>query len=100
VSGFKDDQVPVSPVIARALALIAEQGRELAVTAEPEDEALSVDHLADIAHVISGERRVRTHTVLTRFATHNPGEYDGWVFADLSTRLPCTASNPPSRTAS
>jgi len=72
---FEDGIDLVSPVVARALVLVAEQGRELTVTAEFDDEALPVDHLADITHVIGGERRVRTQTVLTRLATHNPGEY-------------------------
>lgn len=91
---FEDGIDLVSPVVARALALVAEHGRELTVTAEPDDQAPPVDHLADIAHVIGGERRVRTHTVLTRLATHNPGEYDGWVFADLSTTLAAHGIQP------
>jgi S-DNA-T family DNA segregation ATPase FtsK/SpoIIIE len=91
---FEDGIDLVSPVVARALALIAEQGRELTVTTEPDDEAPPVDHLADIAHVIGGEQRVRTHTVLTRLATHNPGEYDGWTFADLSTTLAAHGIHP------
>jgi DNA segregation ATPase FtsK/SpoIIIE, S-DNA-T family len=91
---FEDGIDLVSPVVARALALIAEQGRELTVTAEPNEQAPPVDHLADIAHVVGGERRVRTHTVLTRLATHNPGEYDGWVFADLSAMLAAYGIHP------
>jgi S-DNA-T family DNA segregation ATPase FtsK/SpoIIIE len=91
---FEDGIDLVSPVVARALALIAEHGRELTVTAEPDDEAPPVDHLADIAHVIGGEPRVRTHTVLTRLATHNPGEYDGWAFVDLSTTLAAYGIQP------
>ena len=91
---FEDGIDFVSPVIARALALVAEHGRELIVTAEPDDDAPPVDHLADIAHVIGGEQRVRTHTVLTRLATHNPGEYDGWTFADLSTTLAAHGIQP------
>ncbi|MGH4007668.1 MAG: hypothetical protein ACRDTH_05795 [Pseudonocardiaceae bacterium] len=51
---FEDGIDLVSPVIARALALITEHGRELTVTAEPDDQAPPVDHLADIAHVIGG----------------------------------------------
>jgi DNA segregation ATPase FtsK/SpoIIIE, S-DNA-T family len=91
---FEDGIDLVSPVVARALALFAEHGRELTVTAEPNEQAPPVDHLADIAHVIGGERRVRTHTVLTRLATHNPGEYDGWAFADLSTTLAAHGIQP------
>ncbi len=68
---FEDGIDLVSPIVARALALLAEQGRELTATAEPDDEPPPVDHLADIAHVIGGERRIRTHTVLTQLATHN-----------------------------
>lgn len=68
---FEDGIDLVSPVVARALALVAEQGRELTVTAELDDEPSPVDHLADIAHMVCGERGVRTHTVLTRLATHN-----------------------------
>jgi DNA segregation ATPase FtsK/SpoIIIE, S-DNA-T family len=91
---FEDGIDLVSPVVARALALLAEQGRELTITAEPDEQAPPVDHLADIAHVIGGERKVRTHTVLTRLATHNPDEYDGWVFADLSTTLAAHSIQP------
>ncbi len=91
---FEDGIDLVSPVVAHALALVAGQGRELTVTAEPDDEAPPVDHLADIAHVVGGERRVRTHTVLTRLAIHNPGEYEGWAFADLSTTLAAHGIQP------
>ena len=91
---FEDGIDLVSPVVARALALLAEHGRELTVTAEPNKQAPPVDHLTDIAHVIGGERKVRTHTVLTRLTTHNPGEYDSWAFADLSTTLAAHGIHP------
>ncbi|MGH4007669.1 MAG: hypothetical protein ACRDTH_05800 [Pseudonocardiaceae bacterium] len=32
--------------------------------------------------------------MLTRLATHNPGEYDGWAFADLSTTLAAHGIQP------
>src|SRR5206468_31391 len=84
---FEDGIDDVTPVIARAVALIAESGREIEAPDRPEIEAAPVDHLADIAEVMHGERRVRTQVVLSRLAEHNPAEYEGWAPGDLTAAL-------------
>jgi DNA segregation ATPase FtsK/SpoIIIE, S-DNA-T family len=76
----------VTPVIVRAMALLAEHGRT--VPAEQANEpAPVVDHLADIAIVIAGEKRVRTQVVLSRLADRNPAAYEGWTFPHLKAAL-------------
>ncbi|WP_179956685.1 hypothetical protein [Amycolatopsis anabasis] len=80
---FEDGIDLVTPIVARAMALLAEQGRELTATGEPDTEEPPVDHLADIAHVLGGEKRVRTQTVLARLAAHNPDEYEEWTTRDF-----------------
>lgn len=83
---LEDEVDLVSPIIARAMQQLNEHGVQVATSAEP-DEAPPVDRLADIAHVIGGERRVRTQVVLTRLGAYNPAEYDGWTLTDLSAAL-------------
>lgn len=62
---FEDGVDEVTPVIARAVALIEEAGRAVESTTQPEIEERPVaDHLADIDAVLNGERRVRTQVVL------------------------------------
>ncbi|MEV5718167.1 FtsK/SpoIIIE domain-containing protein [Amycolatopsis mediterranei] len=86
---FEDGADDVTPVIARAVALIEEMGRAVESSARPQLEAapVAVDHLADVAAVLDGERRVRTQVVLTRLARHDPGEYGEWTFRDLKAAL-------------
>ncbi|GAB3362646.1 hypothetical protein [Amycolatopsis echigonensis] len=85
---FEDGTDLVTPVIARAMALLAEHGRPVALTAAQENEQPApVDHLADIADVCGGEKRVRTQVVLARLIAHNPDEYDGWTLPDLTAAL-------------
>lgn len=84
---FEDGIDLVSPVIARAMALLAEHGRPVALTAGEDEPPAPADHLADIAEVCAGEKRVRTQTVLARLIAHNPDEYDGWTLTDLSAAL-------------
>jgi S-DNA-T family DNA segregation ATPase FtsK/SpoIIIE len=85
---FEDGADDVTPVIVRAVALIEEAGRAVESSAVPEIEAAPVaDHLVDIDAVMDGERRVRTQVVLTRLARHDPGEYEGWTFRDLTAAL-------------
>ncbi|WP_130347939.1 hypothetical protein [Herbihabitans rhizosphaerae] len=81
---YEDGRDDVTMIVARAMAALAEHGRTVAAT-DPtgEIEAAPVDHLADIAHVINGEPRLRTQTVLSRLAGHNPGEYEPWTARDL-----------------
>ena len=85
---FEDGADDVSPVIARAVVLIEETGRAIESSASPEIEAAPiVDRLADVDAVMEGERRVRTQVILTRLARHDPGEYEGWTFRDLTAAL-------------
>ena len=87
---FEDGADDVTPVIARAVALIEESGRAVESSARPEIEAgapVAVDHLGDVDTVMDGERRVRTQVVLNRLARHDPGEYEGWTSRDLAATL-------------
>jgi S-DNA-T family DNA segregation ATPase FtsK/SpoIIIE len=78
----------ITPVITRALHLMAQQGRAMtAALASTTNEPLPVDHLADIQQVLRAERRIRTQVVLTRLAELNPTAYEGWSFSDLKTAL-------------
>ncbi len=81
-----DDQV--SPVITRAMALLAEHDRTVPASTGNSGEAPEpVDHLADIHTVLRGEPRVRTQIVLQRLVEHNPGEYANWTFQHLAEAL-------------
>ena len=85
---FEDGIDMVSPVIARAMALLAEHGRPVSITTADNGETpKTVDHLADIAAVCAGAKRVRTQTVLARLIADKPEEYDGWTLTDLSAAL-------------
>lgn len=78
----------ITPVITRALHLMAQQGRTMKTAqATTTEEPPPVDHLADIHQVLRGEHRVRTQVVLTRLAELNPTAYEGWTFSDLKTTL-------------
>ncbi|MFF1610940.1 FtsK/SpoIIIE domain-containing protein [Amycolatopsis sp. NPDC058278] len=86
---FEDGADEVTPIIVRAVALIEEAGLAVGSTARPELDAAPVvaDHLADVAAVLDGEKRVRTQVILSRLARHDPGEYEGWAFRDLTAAL-------------
>ncbi|MEV5712433.1 FtsK/SpoIIIE domain-containing protein [Amycolatopsis mediterranei] len=86
---FEDGADDVTPVIARAVALIEEMGRAVEFSAPPQLDAAPVvaDHLADVAAVLDGAKRVRTQVVLNRLARHDPGEYGQWTFRDLTAAL-------------
>ncbi|WP_245589406.1 FtsK/SpoIIIE domain-containing protein [Amycolatopsis balhimycina] len=85
---FEDGADDVTPVIARAVALIEQMGWAVESSAQPEIEAAPVaDHLADVDAAMDGERRVRTQAILTRLARHDPGEYERWTFRDLTAAL-------------
>ncbi|RSM64098.1 hypothetical protein DMH04_51910 [Kibdelosporangium aridum] len=84
---FEDGIDDVSPVIARAVALVQETGRAIEAPNRLEIQAAPVDHLTDINSVMRGERRVRTQVVLSRLAEHNPAEYEGWSPGDLTAAL-------------
>ncbi|RSN42663.1 hypothetical protein DMC64_24405 [Amycolatopsis sp. WAC 04197] len=93
---FEDGADDVTPVIARAMAAIEEAGHAIETSAPPELDAApaAVDHLADVDTVMNGERRVRTQVVLTRLARHNPDEYEGWTFRDLTAALTDSGITP------
>jgi S-DNA-T family DNA segregation ATPase FtsK/SpoIIIE len=84
---FEDGIDDVSPVIARVMTLLTEEGREVSAAERAEIEAAPVDHLADIATVLRGEPRVRTQLVLARLIEHDPAEYEDWSLGDLSALL-------------
>ena len=86
---FDEDRDDITPVIARAMALLAEYGQTVPATdtVPGADEEPSVDHLADIHVALRGEKRVRTQVVLARLAELNPTEYDSWTFQDLTAAL-------------
>ena len=93
---FEDGIDLVSPVVARALALVAEHGRpsDRHGRRHRRDSAAGGSPRRYRGTCVGGEARVRTHTVLTRLAADNPGEYDGWVFADLSATLAAHGIHP------
>jgi len=83
---FEDGIDAVTPVIVRAMALLADAGPRRTAATEA-DNVPPVDHLADIREVLGSDRRVRTQQVLSRLAALNPAEYDGWTFPDLRAAL-------------
>lgn len=84
---FEDGIDEVSPVITRAMTIIAETGRGIEPSARPAIEAAPVDHLGDIAEVMHGESRVRTQLILARLVAHNSVEYERWTARDLRAAL-------------
>ncbi|MGH3905932.1 MAG: hypothetical protein ACRDTE_17390, partial [Pseudonocardiaceae bacterium] len=85
---FEDGDDQVSPVIARAMALLAEHGHSTPSSEpEPGNEEPKPDHLADIQAVLRGQSRVRTQVVLARLAERNPVEYAEWTFQHLAEAL-------------
>jgi S-DNA-T family DNA segregation ATPase FtsK/SpoIIIE len=86
---FDEDRDEITPVITRAMALMAEHGHSVATTdsAPGDDQEPAADHLADIHTVLRGEKRVRTQVVLARLAELNPAEYEHWTFQDLAAAL-------------
>jgi S-DNA-T family DNA segregation ATPase FtsK/SpoIIIE len=83
---FDEDRDAITPVITRAMALLAEHGRTVPTT-DTADEEPAVDHLADIHTVLRSEKRVRTQVVLARLAELHPAEYEDWTFQDLAAAL-------------
>ncbi|WP_370942558.1 hypothetical protein AB5J62_26085 [Amycolatopsis sp. cg5] len=86
---FEDGVDDVTPVIARAMALIEDAGWAIESSMVPQLEAApaEVNELADIAEVLGGEDRVRTQQVLARLIEHNPDQYELWTFTDLKAAL-------------
>src|SRR5262249_23796796 len=70
---FDEDRDDVTPVIARAMALLDEHDRSVPVSESEDGDALEpdIDHLTDIHTVLRGEQRVRTQIVLRRLAELN-----------------------------
>lgn len=85
----------VTPVITRAVAELSDLRRTGPADHEnSDDQPGGPDHLADIAEVLAGERRVRTQVVLGRLAEHNPHEYEDWTFTDLRAALAAHGIEP------
>jgi len=86
---FDEDRDDVTPVIARAMALLDEHGHGVPASTNPDAGGgePAADHVADIHAVLRGEARVRTQIVLQRLAECNPGEYEDWTFQDLAAAL-------------
>jgi S-DNA-T family DNA segregation ATPase FtsK/SpoIIIE len=80
---YEDGTDDVTPVIARAMRYVDEDGRTLPTPQRPELDAAPPDHLADIADAMRGQHRVRTQVVLARLAAHNPTVYERWTLTDL-----------------
>jgi S-DNA-T family DNA segregation ATPase FtsK/SpoIIIE len=83
------------PVIERAMAILHRAGRTVA---QPDPEQIEapaeVDHLADIAVVLRGERRVRTQVVLARLIERTPAEYESWDLPRLTAVLKTHHADP------
>jgi S-DNA-T family DNA segregation ATPase FtsK/SpoIIIE len=82
---FEDGTDMVTPVITRAVQLVAGAGRTVAVAQVEAPEV--IDHLADIHAVLREDKRVRTQVVLGRLAEHNAAEYEDWTPGDLKAAL-------------
>jgi S-DNA-T family DNA segregation ATPase FtsK/SpoIIIE len=83
---FEEGTDAVTPVIGRAMALLAEHGHRTTTRPEP-NPGPAVDFLADLLDVLGPEPRVRTQVVLARLTEHNQAVYEGWTFTDLHTAL-------------
>lgn len=84
---FEDGVDEVSPVIARAMAILDDTGRTIEASGPVQLDAGPVDHLADIDAVMRGESRVRTQLVLARLVARNATEYERWTARDLRAAL-------------
>lgn len=83
---FDEERDDVTPVITRAMALLADHGVPGSESEHVEPEAVT-DHLADIHTALRGQPRVRTQVVLSRLAEQNPAEYADWTFGQLAEAL-------------
>jgi DNA segregation ATPase FtsK/SpoIIIE, S-DNA-T family len=77
----------ITPIITRALDLMAKQGRTIHTAPEKPTDKPEADHLANIHQALRGEQRLRTQVVLTRLAERYPATYEGWSFSDLKAAL-------------
>jgi S-DNA-T family DNA segregation ATPase FtsK/SpoIIIE len=85
---FDESGDEVTPVVARAVALLDQEGRAVpAVEGGGDGDGAGPDHLADLHEVVRGEVRVRTQMVLRRLAELNPAEYGDWSFTRLAEVL-------------
>ncbi|MEU6647685.1 ATP-binding protein, partial [Saccharomonospora sp. NPDC046836] len=83
------DTATATEIADRAKAL-----RNGVTTRTTADRDQDTDPLADIAHVLGTEARVRTKDVLARLATLNPGAYGDWSFIDLKRVLDHAGAEP------
>ncbi|GAA3068488.1 hypothetical protein GCM10010464_35880 [Pseudonocardia yunnanensis] len=77
----------VTPLITRALDAIARRGKGLPGADRPAPVVERVDHLADIADVLAGEKRMRTVELLSRLGEHNRNTYGTWDASKLTAVL-------------
>ncbi|WP_156934775.1 hypothetical protein [Pseudonocardia spinosispora] len=86
---FDEERDDLTPVITRAMALLAEHGGQVPASqsTDAQDQSEEADHLGDIHRVMRGEPRVRTQIVLQRLTELNPGEYEDWTFQNLAAAL-------------
>jgi len=87
---FDESGDEVTPVVARAIALLDRVGRAVpapSIGDGGDEENAGADHLADLNEVVRGEVRVRTQMVLRRLAELNAAEYGDWSFARLAEAL-------------
>ncbi len=86
---FDEDRDDVTPVVARAMALLTEGGRTLPTTGDdlPDTPDVAPDVLADLRAVLGDDVRARTQVVLQRLAEHDPAVYEGWSFPQLGEAL-------------
>jgi S-DNA-T family DNA segregation ATPase FtsK/SpoIIIE len=74
----------LTPIVKRAVALRAAAGVDDAPVVEQEQR----DHLADIAAVLAGHRRMRTQEVLSGLSSLDRATYGRWTFERLAAELP------------
>jgi S-DNA-T family DNA segregation ATPase FtsK/SpoIIIE len=77
----------ITPVVRRALALREQEGITGQDTAPAQDDTPARDLLADLAHLLGTERRMRTTIALQRLAALAPATYEGWTGETLKAAL-------------
>ncbi|MGW5273626.1 ATP-binding protein [Streptomyces sp. NPDC004044] len=79
---------------AYAIAERAKERRSAVTTRDAAQPAGEVDHLADIAAVLSDATRMRTQEVLQLLAQRNQVEYRAWTFQNLKAVLQPLGAEP------
>ncbi|MHA6623907.1 cell division protein FtsK [Pseudonocardia sichuanensis] len=86
----------VTPLIERSLDAIARRGKGLPGAGRPAPVVERVDHLADIADALAGDKRVRTTDLLARLHERNLTVYGSWGPRELATCLEAAGVRPVS----